>query len=165
MPSPRSRVAIWKRLLLAFVILLIAAISTIGYSLYQMVHYKIPESYAAWTTGNLMVEYLQTHTNRWPRSWEDLQSATNSLLEKGMPVYMPLGQLQGFVKIDWQADPGRLLQAASNDPNFTIHVVTRLDGSKLLAVWGADTEPNVKIMRYLKTTLTTSNAVPTSAPP
>jgi len=156
MSSPRPRVARWKLLLLAFAILFIIVVSMMGNALFQLVHYKIPESYAAWTTGNLMVEYLQTHTNQWPRKWEDLQSATNSLQEKGMPVYMPLGQLQEFVKIDWQADTGRLLQAAHNDSNITIHVVTRLGGSRLFAVWGPDTEPNAKIMRYLKTTLTTS---------
>ncbi|HLX68902.1 MAG TPA: hypothetical protein VKV04_04660, partial [Verrucomicrobiae bacterium] len=161
----RPHVGLRKRLLLAFAVLSVAAISTIGYSLYQILHYKIPESYAAWTTGNLMVEYLQTHANRWPRSWEDLQSATNSLLEKGMPVYMPLTQLHEFVKIDWQADPGRLLQAASNDSNFTIRVVTRLDGSKLLAMWGPDTEPNTKIIRYLESTLTASNTSRTAAEP
>lgn len=97
-----------------------------------------------------MVEYLRTHTNQWPRSWEDLRSATNSLLEKGMPIYVPLDRLPQFVKIDWQADVGYLQQVARSDSNATIRVVTRLDGLPLRAVWGPNTEPNGKIMRYLQ---------------
>jgi len=157
MSLSRPHVSGWKRLLAALAFLFVIVVSMVGYDLYRMEHSKIPESYAAWTTGNLMVEYLQTHTNQWPRSWEDLRLATKSLHEKGMPVYMPIEQLQGFVKIDWQVDTGRLLQAAHNDSNITIHIVTRLDGSKLFAVWGPDTEPNAKIMRYMRTTLTASS--------
>jgi len=77
-----------------------------------------------------------------------------------MPVYMPLGQLERRVKIDWQADTGRLLQASRTGTNITINVITRFDGSKLFAVWGSDTEPNGKIMRYLKTTLEKSKTTP-----
>jgi len=147
--SHRSHVPVWKRLLLAFVILLIIVASVIGYSIFKTWR-LLPESYAAWTTGNLMVEYLRTHTNQWPRSWEDLRSAMNSLLEKGMPVYVPLGRLPQFVKIDWQADVGYLQQVARSNSNATIRVVTRLDDLPLRAVWGPDTEPNEKIMRYLQ---------------
>jgi hypothetical protein len=157
MSSSRPRIARWKLLLLAFAILFITVVSMMGYTLFRLVHYQIPESYAAWTTGNLMVEYLQTHTNQWPRKWEDLQSAVNSLHEKGMPVYTPLEHLPDRVKIDWQVDVGRLLEAARGNSIPTIRVVTRLDGSRLQAKWGPDTEPNAKIMRYLKMTLTTSN--------
>jgi hypothetical protein len=150
MSSLGAHISIWKRLLLAIAILFIVWAITIVYHVYQMVHSKIPESYAAWTTGNLMVEYLQTHTNRWPRSWDDLQEATNSLQEKGMPLYLPMGQLQERVKIDWQVDTRGLLQMIQDNSNIVIHVVSRLDGSRLESVWGADTEPNAKIVRYLK---------------
>ena len=159
MSIPRNHFPVWKRLLLALSVLAIVLISMIGYDLYRMVHTKIPESYASWTVGNVMVEYLQTHTNQWPRSWEDLRSATNSLNQKsGSFVYTPLERLPEYIKIDWLVDPERLLQAARSNANVTIRVATRLDGSRPIAVWGTDTEPNAKIMRYLRTTLTTSNA-------
>jgi len=58
MSSPRTHVPIWKRLLLVLGILFIVAISMFGYRLYQMLHSKIPESYNAWTTGTLVVGYL-----------------------------------------------------------------------------------------------------------
>ena len=118
----------------------------IGYNLYRLVQVKIPKWYAAWTTGNLMVEYLATHTNQWPRSWEDLRAATNSLMEKGQPVYMPLDRLPRFVKVDWHAETENLLQAARSNSNAGLHLITRQDGSPLWAVWGLDTEPNAKVM-------------------
>ena len=162
MSSPRPRIARWKLLLLVFVVLFIIVVTKIGCDLYQMVHTKIPESYASWTVGNVMVEYLQTHTNQWPRSWEDLRSVTNSIEQKEVGscnVYTPFERLPEFLKIDWRVDPEHLLQVTRRNANATIHVVTRLDGSRPIAVWGSDTEPNAKILRYLKTTLTISNAL------
>jgi hypothetical protein len=147
MPTSRSR--IWKRVALAAAGLLLLAVLAIGYSIYHTWS-LLPESYAAWTTGNLMVEYLQTHTNQWPRSWEDMRSATNSLQKGGMPVYLPLEKLQQFVKIDWKADARQLQQTLLRDSNATLRVVTRLDGVPLRALWGKDTEPNGKIERYLR---------------
>jgi hypothetical protein len=172
MSSPRQHIPVWKRLLLALGILFIIIISMIGYSLYQMVHTKIPESYDAWTTGTLVVGYLETHTNQWPKSWDELQSATN--VNRPMSVFVPIDRLRQSVKIDWLVDVGHLQQVARSDPNATVHVITRLDGSPLQAVWGADTEPNAKIMSYLKAKLTTTKAdapnaddvaVPNQTPP
>ena len=112
---------------------------------------RIPEGYAAWTTGSLMVEYLQTHTNSWPRSWNDLRAATNSLGEKGKPVYMPLDHLPELVAIDWKVDPAGLIQALHTNADMKIRAVTRRDGSRLRAFWGGNAEPNAMIQEQLKT--------------
>jgi hypothetical protein len=157
MSSPRPHIAVWKWLLLGLAIVFAIGVCWFGYSLHRLVDVKLPESYAAWTTGNLMVEYLATHTNQWPRSWEDLRAATNSLLEKGGHVYVPLDRLPRFVKVEWHADTDRLLQAARSNANARIHLITRVDGSPLWTVWGPDTEPNTKVMGYLRWSLTTSN--------
>ena len=132
--------------------------SVVGYGLYELVHIKYPEVYAAWTTGNLIVEYLVTHTNQWPRSWADLRSATNSMLESGKPgFYTPLDRLPQFVKVDWDTDITRLLEAARSNTTTKVHVISRSDGSPIPTVWGPDTEPNTKVMGYLRWSLTTSN--------
>jgi hypothetical protein len=157
MSKPRTHPVVWKRVLLALMTLVALGVLWFGYSLYRAVHVTIPESYAAWTTGNVIVEYLATHTNQWPRSWEELQSAANSMLENGRPVYTPLDRLPQFVKVDWHADIDRLFQIARSDPKAKIHVISRLDGSPLRAAWGPDTEPNAKVMGYLRWSLTTSN--------
>jgi len=150
MPSPRPQVAVRKRIFQILAAILVVALLTIAYSAVSLWR-KIPESYAAWTAGNLMVEYLQTHINQWPRDWDDLKSATNSLLQRGIPVYVPLDTLTQFVRIDWQVDTRDLLKMTHAHSNASIRAVTRLDGSPLWAKWGSDTEPNGKIMRYLDT--------------
>ena len=155
MSSPRRHISVWKRLLLVFAVVFVAVVAIVGYDLYRLVHYKIPESYDAWTTGSLIVGYLEAHTNQWPTSWDDLQAATN--FNQPMSVFVPIDRLRQSVKIDWQVDVKHLQELVRSNPNATIRVVTRLDGLPLQAVWGPDTEPNAKIMSYLKTTLTTSN--------
>lgn len=138
-----------------FAVLFIAVVAKVGFDIYRLVHYEIPESYDAWTTGALVVGYLATHTNQWPRGWDDLQSATNSNLPKS--GFVQIDRLRQSVKIDWQLDVTNLQEMVRTNPNATIHVVTRMDGLPLKARWGPDTEPNAYIVRYLKTTLTTSN--------
>lgn len=151
-PAARKKnPGIWRRVLLATVLILILWLGLFVFSAFNTWR-KIPESYAAWTTGNLIVDYLNTHSNQWPRSWEDLDQATNC------QRYVPIEKLREQVKIDWDADFGQLLQLASNHPTTPLRVVTRPDGSRLHAVWGADTEPNRKIMGYLLWTLSQSNA-------
>ncbi|MBE0540146.1 MAG: hypothetical protein IH623_02045 [Verrucomicrobia bacterium] len=155
-PAARKKnPGIWSRVLLATVLILILWLGLFVFSAFNTWR-KIPESYVAWTTGNLIVDYLNTHSNQWPRSWEDLDQATNCLR------YVPIEELRERVKIDWDADFGQLLQLASNHPATALRVVTRPDGSRLHAIWGASTEPNRKIMGYLLWTLSQSNAPPAS---
>jgi hypothetical protein len=74
-----------------------------------------------------------------------------------MSGFVPIDRLRQSVKIDWQVDVKHLQELVRSNPNATIRVVTRLDGLPLQAKWGPDTEPNAKIMSYLKMPLTTSN--------
>src|SRR5208283_4773686 len=147
MSSPRRHISVRKRLLLVFAVLFVAVGAMVGYELYQSLVYKIPESYDAWTTGSLIVGYLETHSNQWPRSWDDLQSATN--FNRPMSGFVPIDRLRQSVKIDWQVDVKHLQELVRSNPNATIRVVTRLDGLPLPAIWGPGTEPNAKIMSYL----------------
>jgi hypothetical protein len=145
MSSPRPHVPIWKRVLKWLGILLVIYVVVIVYSFFRAWQ-LVPESYAAWSTSTMMVEYLKTHTNQWPQGWEDLRYMTNM---RG--VYLEFDRLPQLVKIDWQADVGRLRQVAHQDANARVLVVTRLNGSRLRTIWGEDTEPNRAIMSYLRT--------------
>jgi hypothetical protein len=142
----------WKRVLIGIAVIFVAAITCFLFTLIRLVEVKIPESYAAWTTGNLIVDYLNTHTNQWPRSWEDLHQATNC------QRYVSIEKLRGKVKVDWDINFAQLQQSARTNNFSLFRAVTRPDGSKLYAVWGRDTDPNLKIIGYLKWTLTESNA-------
>jgi len=155
-PTREARSWTWKRFLLVLLIVFAIALAIVGFSIFNTLR-KIPESYAAWTTGNLIIDYLNTHTNQWPRRWEDLEQATNCLR------YVPIEKLRDQVRIDWNSDFDQLLESARHSPSTPIRVVTRPDGSKLHAIWGADTEPNRKVMGYLLWTLTQTNS-PTNDP-
>ena len=124
-PPTKRRWPIWKILLLAAVAFLLYVIAS-AFNVYR----KIPESYAAWASGNLIVDYLNTHSNRWPRSWEELEQATNCLR------YVPIDTLRTKLKIDWEVNFDDLVQMARTNPSTSLHLVTRLDGSKLQAIWG-----------------------------
>ena len=121
-----------------------------GYQVYHLAYVLIPNSYAAWTTGDLIVEYIDTHEGKWPRRWDDLRVAEQSLKRRGQNVYWDFEKLPQMIQVDWTANPVALakLQARSNEVPF--EVVTKLDGSKVDAVWGEDREPNRKIYVYLK---------------
>lgn len=121
-----------------------------GYQVYHLAYVLIPNSYAAWSTGDLIVEYIDTHEGKWPRSWDDLRIAEQSLERRGQPVYYDFQKLPQMIEVDWNANPVVLakLQARSNEVPF--EVVTKLDGSRVDARWGEDTEPNRKIYAYLK---------------
>ncbi len=138
----------WKRLLQALGVLLLLGMIGTAYSVHRLVNHTIPESYAAWTTGDLLVEYLQTHSNQWPRSWEDLRAANNSRRAKGLSVHTPIDQLPKHVKIDWSVDFSALTASTRSGTNLPLRMVTNKEGGRLMAAWGADTEPNSKVIRY-----------------
>ncbi|HUK81108.1 MAG TPA: hypothetical protein VLZ12_00600, partial [Verrucomicrobiae bacterium] len=68
-----------KKVVLSIVGALVLAVvvwsGVAGYCMYRMAHVRIPNCYAAWTTGDLLVEYLRTHGDKWPHSWDDLRDA------------------------------------------------------------------------------------------
>ncbi len=154
MPSSLNAWPRWKRILVVVGLLFAVTVATVGISLFRLVHTVIPESYNAWTSGYLVVGYLQTHTNQWPRSWEELADATN--YHQPQSVFVPLARLRQSVKIDWAADVTQLQHIAVSNIHADIRIVTRLDGSRLSAAVGPDTEPNWKILNYLRTIAATN---------
>jgi hypothetical protein len=61
MATPRKPLLDWKSTLLAALALLGALSAVAAYSVYRNVTGVIAHSYAAWTTGDLLVEYMETH--------------------------------------------------------------------------------------------------------
>jgi hypothetical protein len=114
---------------------------------------NLPDAYAAWDTGTLIIEYMDTHAGKWPKSWNDLFSATATLerrheiLRSGPAAYL---KFPGRVKVDWAAQPAELARAAlvkdGRTPPF--HVVTRPNGTDFPIVWSG-AEPNRMIWWYL----------------
>ena len=133
-------------------IILAVALTIIGFGVYFVcgITYTvrhIPEAYAAWDTGTLLVEYMKVHDDKWPASWDDLLSITNS--NSGSQIVFRgrrtndtnyANTLQTMVAINWTFDP------KTDDKSLP---VTRLDGTKFKIVWSG-AEPNEMVHAYLK---------------
>lgn len=116
-----------------------------GYSIYRT-YRRLPEAYAAWDVGMLLVEYLKVHNRQWPRSWDDLFSVTNGRLASSIvfrgarPDEVEYGwTLTNLVAIDWGFDVSTMGRA---------NPVTRKDGTRFPVTWSG-AEPNEMVRRYL----------------
>ncbi len=130
-------------------ILAMAVLGIVGWLVYGFFHTyaHIPEAYAAWDTGTLLVEYMKSHDNRWPSSWDDLLSVVES--EAGRRIALRGGQagdlryarsLREKVRVDWNFDPSRPQRSQP---------VTRLDGAAFPVVWRS-AEPNTMVREHLE---------------
>jgi len=144
-----------RKILIAVVLIVFGTAAYFVYDLVYTVRH-VPEAYAAWDTGTLLVEYMKSHGNRWPSSWDDLLSVMHS--DSGDQVMFRgagagdtnyAASLRTKVAIDWKFD-------TSHDHAGS--PVTRLDGTKFPVVWhGA--EPNEMVHEYLTTTITNAPEV------
>jgi hypothetical protein len=107
----------------------------------------IPEAYAAWDTGTLLVEYLKTHGDRWPSSWNDLLTVLDSEAGERIPLrgaqagdHEYARSLRDKVAVDWTFDAS---QAGGKAP------ITRPDGKPFPIVWSG-AEPNEMVRHYLR---------------
>jgi hypothetical protein len=135
-----------RKIILAVAITAITAIIWIACSVIRTVQH-IPQAYAAWDTGTLLVEYMKQHEDRWPTSWDDPLTVLDT--ESGRKIRLHGAQagdvqfatfLREKVAIDWSFDPQR-----SDQPN----PVTPPGRGPFPVVWqGAD--PNEIIRMYLK---------------
>jgi hypothetical protein len=118
----------------------------VGWYVYKIIFVTrhIPEAYAAWDTGTLLVEYMKGHDNRWPTSWDDLLTVLDS--QSGRHVLLRGSQagdlayargLRNLVSVDWSFDP--------EHPDDR-RPVTRRDGGSFPVVWA---DPNEMVREQL----------------
>ncbi len=112
-------------------------VGRIGY-----VWWHIPEAYAAWDAGDMLVWYMRTHDNDWPNDWAELTAAVESepaLFLRGRhpdePDYMD--RMRETILIDWKFDPNN-----PENPTPILHA----DGSALHAYWS---DPNGMVYQHL----------------
>ena len=124
----------------------VAALVIYMISRIAMTVHEIPEAYAAWATADLIIHHMQTHSNQWPRSWDELLANTNTCKDL---KYGHIEDLPNMVKVDWNADPDVLAKATDNRRTRPFAAVTRENGSSFRTVWSGK-EPNQMILDYLK---------------
>ncbi len=104
----------------------------------------LPEAYAAWDTGTLLVEYMKANDDRWPSSWNELLTVMDLESGKSIPLrgagagdVRYAQALHARVSVDWTFDPSRPGEARP---------VTRIDGAPFPVVWE---DPNTMVRDYL----------------
>jgi hypothetical protein len=129
-------------------VVVIAAVGAVGWISYEFLHTlaHIPEAYAAWDTGTLLIEYMKQHDDRWPKSWDDLLTVLDD--DEGSKIPLRGAQagdgayaasLRELVAVDWDFEPA--------NPNVRSPVAP-ISGGKFSTLWeGA--EPNEMVRSYL----------------
>lgn len=111
----------------------------VGGTIYVWWH--IPEAYAAWDSGTLLVRYMEKDDGDWPHGWSDLEQLhqTEPHLQLRWNAHEPdyFDQIREMVAIDWAFDP------TTRTPELP---VTSIDGSPLVCLWS---DPNGMIDCYL----------------
>jgi hypothetical protein len=128
-----------RRKIIGFVGVVILAVVVWVASQIAITVRRIPEAYAAWDTGTLLVEYLKTHDDQWPTSWDDLltvlaeDSSDEIVLWGAGADDLEYAQgLREIVAVDWTIDAADVLNTSP---------VTRLNGRAFSIVW-ENAEPN-----------------------
>ena len=69
-------------------VVVIAVVGVVGWIAYGFLHTlrHIPEAYAAWDTGTLLIEYMKQHDDQWPGSWDDLVTVLDSNEGRRIPL-------------------------------------------------------------------------------
>ena|SRR5579871_3437783 len=151
------------------VLLIVVATPAIsgGWVVYRVVYTLrgIPDAYAMWDTGLLLIDYMQMHEKRWPGGWDDLNESWkrrqpgNSGVGEHLRGGMTLEQMRMRVVVDWNVDVAKIARTSEHDSHF--HAVWTVDGNTTL--WSGG-DPNEMVWDYLhgdydvpSTTTRTSN--------
>jgi hypothetical protein len=105
----------------------------------------VDDGYALWGAGDMVVDYMRDHDDRWPKGWEDLKPYFDA--GGGRVGGWSFGEYQRRITIRWDVDP-ELLEAGAkgnSGPNFKVIRAT-------LPFAGAfeGCEPNEILRRYLQ---------------
>jgi hypothetical protein len=124
---------------------------------------RLPEAYAAWDTGTLLVEYMKVE-GRWPSSWQDLSEfATGDPAVRQFTLYGTsraewpeyVAALPRLVAVDWSLDP--------RQPNVTAPV-TRASGGASPVLWDGG-DPNRMVRDHLSAHVGVLPAAPADRSP
>lgn len=139
------------RLILAALVLFTAIAA--GYLFYEIKE-RVANDFAVWHTADLIIAYLKTHDDRWPRSWAELKTVQiedpagfiGAKAEAGGYSAF-LESLERRVAVDFTVETSELLKAelGSNGPPF--RVVYLRNGKSAYYI---DAEPNWLIFNYLR---------------
>ena len=131
--------------LLVFVILIVGALlggaGHVAYKVHDYANTTVPNSYAVWWVGDLVVGHLQQHDDQWPQSWNDLRPIYDEQIAE-LGQTWTFDELKSRVVVRWDVD----VEATRQLPEPPSDLIFLRDGGK--EHWAGE-EPNEKVHRYL----------------
>lgn len=129
-----------KRRFLLWAIITVVAAVAIGAAWFVTAANRLyRDAYAGWEAAEVIIDYMEAHDGRWPRSWDDLAGAKQR--------WLGIEEVQRRVDVDFEVDPQVLLQSATSGDTPPFRVVRLRNGSS--AHWEGR-EPNEMILEHLK---------------
>lgn len=125
-----------------------------GFLFIRAVQDRPKEAYAVQHTAELLIEYMKTHTNQWPRSWSDLRTAKigdqeyfRKFEEETGGYAAFLDELERRVEVDFSVETSQLITAAQSTSVPPFRVIRLHSGRN--THWSG-VEPNEVVADYMK---------------
>lgn len=138
-----KRKQILKRVLITFLIGLVVVGVVIAYGLYEFINKRVPEMYATWGAGELLVNHVEDY-NTFPETWSDLKPAWEAGIAVHAKGVVTFEELQETIVIEFD----RLDELAMpySEPEQMPRVIRPVSGSVLH--WEGQ-DANLMLNRYL----------------
>ena len=101
------------------------------------------DAYAAWGAGEMVIDYMNTHSGRWPHDWNDLQPQFQ--VNNGRVGGWTFSQFQSHIYIDFNVNSEDLRAKAIASRYLPFHVIWP---KRRLKVYIGGHEPNQMIFEY-----------------
>jgi hypothetical protein len=115
---------------------------------WRVVHFYafgIDNAYAQWGAADMVIDFMEKHHGRWPRSWEDLRGAFEA--GGGRVGGWSFEKYRSRIWIDWDVEPRSLEAAAVQEKRPSFDVIHPADG---INVHIGDMEANQLLYRYFR---------------
>ncbi len=137
----------WRSRLLWFILGALFATASFGLCCtYQVAQTVLHDPYYVEHTAAYVINYMKSHGNHWPTSWDDLYQANLERVKSG--DWPKFEDLKENVVIDWNVRPEILVKAKFDDDDQPAFRVIWLRNGKSIH-WNS-TEPNRSIWDYLQ---------------
>jgi len=136
------------RVIVLLVLLFAASFGTYSaWRFYELITEGVPDMYAQWWVGDMVIEYMKGHDDAWPKNWDDLREPYATCVQQAGNASWSFDELRSRVDIDFSADPAALARVSPSDERSPPFRVIWARSGKRRAYDGA--EPNEMVFKYL----------------
>lgn len=132
------------RTLLIITAVLAVIIGVATYSL-RTIDRIVGDAYRVWGTGDLVVDFMNANHQRWPQSWEELESHYEQS-NRAFPGIREFCDVQNYMEIDFSFDP-TVVDCSNDELDPPFRAIWLRDGTNTAYV---GTGPNQIVYRHLQ---------------